>query len=131
MLLLRFVAVVLGAVTTASVLVLARFVVGIPVLTALGGRAGAPGAGLPTGSIAAALVLGAVAGGGVAGWTAPDRPLLHALGLALGGGALLSLPAVLGPPAAPGLFRPALFVAAVLLGGWIAARLGVGDRPPA
>lgn len=121
--LLRILAVVLGGLTTAAVVILARLLVGLPLLGALGGRAGAAAPGLPPGAGAAALLVAGGAGGFVAAWSAPDRPLMHALALAILGWGLLTGAALLGPPGSGGAFLPLLLPLAVVAGGWLRSLL--------
>ncbi|NIP58447.1 MAG: hypothetical protein GWM92_09260 [Gemmatimonadetes bacterium] len=126
--LLRILAVVLGGLTTAAVVILARLLVGLPLLGALGGRAGAAGPGLPPGVAEAALLLAGGAGGFVAAWSAPDRPLMHALALGVLGWTLLSAVALLGPPGSGGPFLPLLFPLLVVAGGWLHSLLTSPER---
>lgn len=130
MLLLRLLSLFLGALTGAAALVLSRLVLGLPLLGALGGRAGQQIPALPSGvSETTVLVAGALAGF-VAAWIAPDRPLMHALALGLAMWGVWSVGALFGPPGGGALFHVLLLPVAVVVGGWIRTRIPSGEDPP-
>lgn len=130
MALLRIVSVLVGGLTVLALIVLARLLVGIPVLGLLGGRAGAGAPGLPAGALEATVILAGASGGFVAGWIAPDRPVLHALVLGVAGWGLLTAAALAGAPGGPGTLLPFLFPLVVVAGGWLSSRLTAsGDAP--
>lgn len=126
--LLRILAVVLGGLTTAAVVILVRLLVGLPLLGALGGRAGTGAPALPPGVGEAALLVAGGAGGFVAAWSAPDRPLMHALALGILGWGLMTGAALLAPSGSVGPFLPLLFPLLVVAGGWLHSLLLAPER---
>ncbi len=128
MVLFRLLSIVLGGLTGAAILVLVRIVLGVAV-AARGQGGGTSVPGLPPGGFETTLLVSAALAGFVTAWTAPDRPLVHALVLAALAWGLWTARAAFGPPGGPGALVVLLLPVAVLLGGWIRVRLApAGDR---
>lgn len=127
MLLLRLLSVALGALTGAAVLVLARLAVGLPLLGALGGRAGEQIPALPPGVPEITVLVTGGVGGFVTAWIAPDRPVTHALVLGILMGGLWTVRVFFGPPGGTEPFLILLLTVAVVVGGWIRTRIPSGE----